>query len=619
MVESKQKSFLFDTGLSAGAAPKRRFAFYLWNYGLLMLSAAGICLITLQLAIGVYTDEIFFDYFSHPLILLLNFLPILLVMLLAYAATNRAWSAFLITSAVFVTAAIGNFYKLRFRSDPFMFSDLTAIHTAFGVSSEYDLTPGKRIIFSILFVIAGAAFLYFFVRARSSGRTRAVIAVIVAASLFPLWRFLYSSSAVYDEYTQNYDHINKWLTTESFISRGFVYPFIYSSLSAADKAPDGYDAQEAEEILSQYSDSDIPEDKRVNIVAFQLEAFTDFTTLGITGLEEVYADYHALEAESYTGTLVTNVFGGGTVNTERCFITGYSQLKNYRQNVNSYVWYLRQQGYITDGSHPCFRSFYNRLNVNEYLGFESYYFTEGFYERYGSGPALDDALFPEAYNMLTNDLSTGKNVFSFHVSYQGHGPYDTEKLIWGDALWNGDVSDYSYYVINNYLGSVKDTIDRLVRFKTQLEELDEPVVLVVFGDHKPWLGDNSASYKELGINLDQSTTEGFMNYYSTRYLIWANSAAKEIIGDDLVGDGPTISPCYLMNELFSLLGWDGPAYMKFTNSCRDELPVVNSNDFYLDNGEVSTELSDKLSAKKEQFDCVQYYMRRNFYYSEVAS
>ena len=92
-----------------------------------------------------------------------------------------------------------------------------------------------------------------------------------------------------------------------------------------------------------------------------------------------------------------------------------------------------------------------------------------------------------------------------------------------------------------------------------------------------------------------------------------------IIGDDLVGDGPTISPCYLMNELFSLLGWDGPAYMKFTNSCRDELPVVNSNDFYLDNGEVSTELSDKLSAKKEQFDCVQYYMRRNFYYSEVAS
>lgn len=119
MVESKQKSFLFGTDISAGAAPKRRFAFYLWNYGLLSLSAAGICVITLQLAIGVYTSEIFSDYFSHPLILLLNFLPILLLTFLAYAATNRAWAAFLITSAVFVTAAVGNFYKLKFRNDPF--------------------------------------------------------------------------------------------------------------------------------------------------------------------------------------------------------------------------------------------------------------------------------------------------------------------------------------------------------------------------------------------------------------------------------------------------------------------------------------------------------------------
>ena len=619
MVESKQKSFLFGTGLSAGAAPKRRSAFYLWNYGLLTLSAAGICVITLQLAIGVYTSEIFSDYFSHPLILLLNFLPILLLTFLAYAATNRAWAAFLITSAVFVTASVGNFYKLKFRNDPFMFSDLTAIHTALGVSSGYDLTPGKRIIFSILFVVVGTVFLYFFVRARSSGKARAAIAVIVAASLFPLWRFLYSDSTVYNVRTQNYDHVNRWTSTESFISRGFVYPFIYSSLFAVDKAPDGYDAQEAEAVLSQFSDSDIPEDKRVNIVAFQLEAFTDFTTLGISGIEDVYADYHALEAESYTGTLVTNIFGGGTIDTERCFVTGYSQLKNYRQNVNSYVWYLRQQGYITDGSHPCYHSFYNRLNVNEYLGFENYYFTEGFYDRYNSGPSLDDVLFPEAYDMLVKDLSTGKDVFSFHVSYQGHGPYDSEKLIWGDAMWSGDVSDYCYYVLNNYLGSVKDTIDRLVQFKTQLEELDEPVVLVVFGDHKPWLGDNNTSYEELGINLDQSTTEGFMNYYSTRYLIWANSAAKEVIGDDLVGEGPTISPCYLMNELFSLLGWDGPAYMKLTNSYRDELPVVSSNGFYLDNGEVATELSDGLSDKKDQFDCVQYYMRKHFYYSEVAS
>ena len=52
------------------------------------------------------------------------------------------------------------------------------------------------------------------------------------------------------------------------------------------------------------------------------------------------------------------------------------------------------------------------------------------------------------------------------------------------------------------------------------------MVIVVFGDHNPWLGDGNAVYKAIGLDLDFSTEEGFYNYYSTRYLIWANDAAK---------------------------------------------------------------------------------------------
>ena len=113
-----------------------------------------------------------------------------------------------------------------------------------------------------------------------------------------------------------------------------------------------YDEQTAAGYLSEYSDSDIPDDSKVNILALQLEAFSDFTTLGLDELEYIYADYHALEDESYTGDLITNIFAGGTVDTERCFLTGYTRLRDYRQNTNSYVWYLRQQGYTVNGSHP---------------------------------------------------------------------------------------------------------------------------------------------------------------------------------------------------------------------------------------------------------------------------
>ena len=619
MVDIKERSFLFGAGLSAGAAPKRRFVFYLWNFGMLALSAAGICALTLQLGIGMYAKEVFFDYFRHPLIFFLNFLPIFLFELLMYCLIGRVWAAFLSTAVIFVTAAAGNYFKLVFRGDPFMFADISAIHTALGVSSEYDIGLNKRIVLCLLCVAAGTAILFFFVRGRISGRSRLVLAALTLLSVWPLWSFVYSSSDIYNNRTQNYEHINRWVADQLYMSKGFVYPFIYSIKSAVDTPPDGYDEQTAAGYLSEYSDSDIPDDRKVNILALQLEAFSDFTTLGLDELEYIYADYHALEDESYTGDLITNVFAGGTVDTERCFLTGYTRLRDYRQNTNSYVWYLRQQGYTVNGSHPSYRSFYNRFNVNSYLGFEDYLYTEGYYDEYSSSVSYDDVLFPEMLRLFTEDVSSGKPVFSFNVSYQGHGPYSTDRLDWGDPLWEGDVSDYSYYVMNNYLGSVKDTISRLCELKAELEAMDEPVVLVVYGDHKPWLGDGSSVYAELGVELDTSTLSGFMNYYSTRYLIWANDAAKELTGCDFIGEGPDISPCYLMNELFSLLGWEGPAYMKFMNDAESMLPVINSKGLYPEDRQIVDSLEGEALSALERVDFVQYYLRKNFLYQEVIS
>lgn len=619
MTGTKQRYFLFGTDIGVCAEPRKRFCFYLWNYGMLILSAAGLCFLTLLLGVGAGGRELLFDYFRHPLIFFLNFLPICLFELLLYCLINRSWATFLGTAAVFVTASVGNYFKLKFRDDPFMFSDITAIHTALGVSSNYNITLTRRIVFCLACVIIGTLALYFFVRGRSAGRVRIVCAVLIALSVWPLWKLVYSDSEIYDVKTENFEHVSSWESANVYVSKGFVYPFIHSIAAAVDTPPDGYDEQAAKDALSAYSDSDIPDGKKVNILALQLEAFSDLTTVGLQGVEDIYAGYHALEAESYTGSLLTNVFGGGTVDTERCFLTGYSTLKDYYGAVNSYVWYLRGQGYTTNGSHPCMRTFYNRYNINGYLGFKDYLFTEKHYEKFDYPATYDDDFFPEMLRLFKSDVASGKDVFSFNVSYQGHGPYNTEELEWGDPVWSGNVSEYSYNVINNYLGSVKNTIDNLIKLKDELEAMDEPVVLVVYGDHKPWLGDNSVTYSELGISLDCSTAEGFMNYYATRYLIWANDAAKEICGSDFTGEGPDISPCYLMNELFSLLGWDGTAYMKFMNDMESSLPVINTSGFYLTDGKVTVSVSGSLLDQKRMIDDVQYYMRRNFLYSEAAS
>src|SRR5699024_7671272 len=110
---------------------------------------------------------------------------------------------------------------------------------------------------------------------------------------------------------------------------------------------------------------------------------------------------------------------------------------------------------------------------------------------------------------------------------------------------------------NNYLEGIGRTDLAIEKMVDYFRNEEEPVVLVLFGDHKPFLGENTKGYEMLGINMDVNTVEGFRNYYSTPYVIWANDSAKEVLGDDFVGEGPEISPIYLMPYLMEKMGYPG--------------------------------------------------------------
>ncbi len=62
-------------------------------------------------------------------------------------------------------------------------------------------------------------------------------------------------------------------------------------------------------------------------------------------MQEVYAPWHALEEQSLSGRLLTNIFAGGTVDTEWGFLTGASEHDEYRGATGSYVRYFTAQGY----------------------------------------------------------------------------------------------------------------------------------------------------------------------------------------------------------------------------------------------------------------------------------
>ena len=141
------------------------------------------------------------------------------------------------------------------------------------------------------------------------------------------------------------------------------------------------------------------------------------------------------------------------------------------------------------------------------------------------------------------------------------------------------------------------------------------VVLVFFGDHLPYLGDNQLAYRELGLDIGP-TEDGRVSLrsYETPYIIWANDAAAQALdwqsaaaSLDLPKDG-VISACYLGAALVELTGRTGEsAWFHFLNQLRREVPVVQKNEYVSMDGSVFTEPGPELMENISKWRQWSYY------------
>ena len=96
-------------------------------------------------------------------------------------------------------------------------------------------------------------------------------------------------------------------------------------------------------------------------------------------------------------------------------------------------------------------------------------------------------------------------------------------------------------------------------------------------------------------------------------------AAKEALDRDFTGQGPTISPNFLMNEVFRQCGWDGNAFMQATQQVMDQVPVINTpTGLYVEGGRLTAALTPEGQALVDDYHMLQYYWRRHFAYDSVS-
>ena len=597
----------------------------LWVFLLLTTFGIGIGMLSLYLTAHSYASidaqALWASYLELPLLVAMNLLLPLLLVYLGFFLFARPWAAYLLSAVPFLGLALASYYKVQLRGDPVLASDLRLIRTAGGIMDKYtfELTePVRLVLGGFLLMLVLSIVLLRKERMSARGRLAGLMAMLTLAlaSYFEL----YTSADIYEK-TANPSLINPWSEVEIYLSRGTTYPFLYSVQDMFPAAPSGYRESEASGTLAQYADADIPDGQKVTVVGIMLEAFSDLTDFpvlsGVPAIQKVYEPLHELEERSVSGRLLTNIFAGGTVDTEWGFLTGYSEHEEFRSATNSFVRYFKSQGYDALYRHPGYSWFYNRSNVNEYLGFDESVFNE---TGFGDLISMNDALYRSdavLVDYLLNDIDsrteTDDPLLLFSVSYQNHGPYPSETY-WEEYVTpekNG-WSMESCCVINNYLAGVRSTVQEMARLADELEAREEPVVLVFFGDHKPWMGNGSSVYTEIGVDLDVSTQEGFYNYYATPYVIFANSAAKEVLGGDFTGDGGDFSPCFLMAKVFDECGWEGSGFMQLQREMRAVSPLMSESGWRMSDGQIVASLEGAAEDENDRYLRAQYYIETHF-------
>lgn len=570
-------------------------------------------------------------YLRSPLLFMLNTLPLALLLLLLYHLTSRLWVSFALGGGFVLLLEIVNRFKMALREEPLTLEDFLLGAEAMHVVKLSELPFTFFVIFSIVFWAAASVVLFFAVKPKKLKWPVKAAGAVISAILFVLcFSPIYKNQDLYNSFNVQgsvYSQVDR------FKSRGFVYSFLVRAGSYKSIKPEDYSKSEAAQLLEKYGGggNSAGTDKQPHIIAVMGEAFYDIDR--IKGIEfnqgyDPLDNFNRLAKKSYAGRIVTNVFGGGTANTEFSFLTGHS-MPIMPNMASPYSYYLRKDtfslaraleksGYSTLAFHPGDSWFYNRTNVYDFFGFDKKYFKNDMdlsKVEINHGYISDRNTAEFALDKFKAHVAEkpGKPLFEFVVNIDNHGPYAKYDLGYPEILKRRDsMNESTYYTINNYLNGLDRCDKALGYFVDSLDKIDEPVVFLFYADHLPFLGESYQGYKALGFDVTETgSVEAYLNHYSTPYFIYCNPAAKKLLKERdvpvLTGEAPVISSNYLATELLQCAGLNGGAYFNYLAELKKELPVITGR-FYNEKGKFTENLSDESEALLDQYRELQYYM-----------
>lgn len=534
------------------------------------------------------TDGIRFVW-DHPFLTLLSaaILTAFYALALLVPKRNFVW---LCITVVIVGLAVTNSILLCFRITPLAATDIALLTSVFEIMGIY-LTVWQIILLVLLVLVVIAGLIYLGIRMKKQVYHPLLAVCNAVISILAVVLMIHIGDA------------RGWLQTEfanlpdAYADNGFVYCFTRSLFDRGISKPDTYDEDTVDNILEDMKKQKTNEvEEKPNIIFIQLESFMDLKRMqGVTYSEEPTPVYSSLRKTCPGGFLKVPSVGAGTANTEFEILTGmtldYFGAGEYPyktvlqdETCESMAYNLRELGYWTGVLHNNTGSFYSRNKVFANLGFD-YFVSSEYMENLSYNPigwAKDKVLTGQIQHILK---ATSEPDLIYTITVQDHGKYPTELLenphikVSGFAPEDEERQNAFTYYVNQchetdaFLGSLIAT----------LNAFEEPVVLVLYGDHLP--------------NLDITEEElASGNLFQTEYVIWSN---KKMLEDyELSKKNENLYAYQLSAHVLKLLGMNNGLLTKFHQ-------MYHNYDNYKSNLKILQ--YDMLYGKKEVYDGLSPY------------
>ena len=534
---------------------------------------------------------------------IINILIVLAVLILAYGLFQNAGYAVAIGGFVVYAIYLTDYFTVAFRGTPFILSDIYSAKTAMGVMGNYKFVLDERMLVGF-FVLALFASFGAFVSVRNKTVLQHVVpavnGILIGGAIIVFFVFT-------DFTAKNGYRVSDFYPLGTARDNGLPINTIISLKDSIIHAPAGYSTAKVSDIISAQennssADAEIPA-RKPNIIVIMNESLTDFDyLLNVELTEEPLPKLKAMHDNCIKGTLISSIYGGNTPNSEFEFLTGCSLaflpqgIVTFQQLIDhslpTFATHLKDLGYTTSAIHLYNPEFFSRSRIYPLLGFDEFININNTtvpIEIIGDY-ATDESSFKVIEQVY--EESNGNPFFTFCVTIQNHGGY------WHwfrDILITNANSDYA----NDYASLIKKTDDAFADLIEYFSKVEEPTIIVMYGDHQPNL--NADFYEAIWDGCDLSDEEMVYLKSKVPFVIWANYDIEE----QEMGE---MSINYLGPTILKAAGLPLSGYQTYLNNLRNEVPVVSGIGMVDKDGNHMTDSTDSAySVALQEYSYLQYY------------